>query len=188
MNFCDDVYNVDLWFVSFGLEDEGLFFFSTLLIKVSNMVYTAAQQTQFFQDPAQMNIPAATRLQLIQEGITFVNDLAELTEDNLKIISDNFCCPTGQVPDPNADLAQHAPVLLGSPPLPTIAQLPFVFGAILYNHIKVSAELIRYYQTVGRPLSVANMQWNPIGCSFEHHWRALVDQKKKDNPGRLPGA
>lgn len=146
------------------------------------MVFTAAQQTAFFTQQDQMNIPAPTRLQLVAEGITFVEDLAELTEENLKIISDNLRRPTGRITDPNANPALYAPVNVGGPPLPTIQQPPFVFGAISYNRLKVSAELVRYYQTVDRALSAANMQWNPIGRAFDQHWKALETRKKEDDP------
>ena len=41
------------------------------------MVFTAGQTTLFFEDVAQLGIPHATVLQLIEEGIDEVQDLAE---------------------------------------------------------------------------------------------------------------
>ena len=42
--------------------------------------------------------------------------------------------------------------------------------------------LVRYYELVGRPLSVANMRWDPVGKSFETVWKALTEKAKKDEP------
>ena len=103
------------------------------------MVYMINQQTAFFQDAAQMAIPAATRQQLIVEGIDDVNDLCEFTEDNLKQISENLRRPSRRVPiDP-----------INDPDGPTMATLPFVFGVKSFNRIKAASNLMRYYETVG---------------------------------------
>ena len=119
-----------------------------------------------------MAIPRDTRLQLIQEGISSVDDLAEFDNESLKQIAENLRRPTGRIDDPNPTAPAGA----------TIPTPPFVFGAKSQIRLRVSAELVRYYQTVGQELSAANMQWNPIGKKFQQHWKALEDRKKDDTP------
>jgi hypothetical protein len=47
------------------------------------MVFTAGQMTLFFKNAAQMGIPYATVVQLIEEGIDKVQDLVEFDQDTL---------------------------------------------------------------------------------------------------------
>ena len=126
------------------------------------MVFTTAQTTAFFEDAGQMVIPHDTRLQLIKEGIISLDDLAEFDNESLKQIAKNLCWPTGRIDDTNPTAPEGAMI-----PTP-----PFVFGAKSQIRLRVSAELVPYYQTVGRALSAANMQWNPIGKKFQQHWKA----------------
>ena len=43
-------------------------------------------------------------------------------------------------------------------------------------------DLIRYYQTVGRDLTAANIQWNQVMSNFEIQLKALKDRKEEDDP------
>ncbi len=54
------------------------------------MVLTANQVSAFFEDQAQLGIPHATRIQLQQEGIITVEDLAEFEDDAIKQIAENL--------------------------------------------------------------------------------------------------
>ena len=65
------------------------------------MVLTNAQTTAFFEHETQMGIPAATVMQMQQEGITSVIDLAEFDKDSLQQLADNLRKPGGRIPDPN---------------------------------------------------------------------------------------
>jgi hypothetical protein len=47
------------------------------------MVLTAAQTTQFFEVDAQMAIPNGTVLELVNECINTVDDLAEFDKDTI---------------------------------------------------------------------------------------------------------
>ena len=47
------------------------------------MVLTAAQTTGFFENPDQMGIPHATMVQMQQEGIQLVADLADFEKQSL---------------------------------------------------------------------------------------------------------
>jgi hypothetical protein len=120
------------------------------------MVLTVAQTTLFFEDAAQMAIPNGTRLELINEGINTVDDLSEFDKDTIGQIAYN----------------------LRRPP----AGAPFVFGAKSQKRLIVACELVRYYETVGRTLSAANLQWNTVMKNFEIQWKALMDKKSKDEP------
>jgi hypothetical protein len=53
-----------------------------------------------------------------------------------------------------------------------------VFGARSNSYY----ETVRYYETVGRPLTAANLQWTSVMKNFEIQWKALMDKKSKDEP------
>ena len=86
------------------------------------MVLTAAQTAAFFEEAAQMGIPHVTVLQLQQEGILSVDDLADFDKDSLQQLAD-----TGA----------------------TIPTPPFVFGAKSQKRLLVACNLVCYYDTVG---------------------------------------
>jgi predicted RecB family nuclease len=65
------------------------------------MPLTAAQVTVFFKGAAQMSIPNATVVQLQEEGIDNVDDLADFDEDTIEQISANLRRPAGRIADPN---------------------------------------------------------------------------------------
>ena len=46
----------------------------------------------------------------------------------------------------------------------------------------MACDLIRYYETVGRDLTAANIQWNQVISNFEIQWKALKDRKDEDDP------
>jgi hypothetical protein len=120
------------------------------------MVFTVAQTTLFFEDAAQMAIPNATVVELVNEGINTVADLSEFDKDTIGQIAYN----------------------LRRPP----AGAPFVFGAKSQKRLIVACELVRYYETTGRALTAANIQWNTVMKNFEIQWKALMDKKGKDEP------
>ena len=131
------------------------------------MVLTAAQTTTFDQ----MGIPHATVLQLQSKGITSVSDLADFNKDSLQQLADNLRHPGGCVPDPN----------LAAQPGSTIPTPPFVFGAKSQRRITVAYDLVKYYKTVGRDLTAANLQWNTVMKNFDIQWTALKEKKGDDS-------
>ena len=133
---------------------------------------TAAQTTAFFEAAAQMGIPHETVLQLQHEGISSVDDLADFDKDSLQQVADNLRRPGGRVPDPNP----------GAAPGATIPTPPFVFGAKSQKRLLVASNLVRYYDTVGRTITAANMQWNTVMKNFEVQWKALKDRKDDEEP------
>ena len=83
------------------------------------MVLTAAQTTAFFKSPDQMGIPHATMVQMQQEGIQSVTDLAHFEKQSLQQLADNLRKPGGRIPDPNPNAALKA----------TIRTPAFTYGA-----------------------------------------------------------
>ena len=105
------------------------------------MVLTVAQTTAFFEDAAQMAIQHATVVQLQTEGITTVDDLEDFDEDDIDQVSSNLRRPPGGA---------------GA----------FTFGAKSQKRLLIACHLVRYYNTVGRTLTAANMQWTHIMKNF----------------------
>ena len=52
------------------------------------MVLTNAQTTAFFEQQDQMGVPHQTVTQLVNEGISQVEDLKEFTKDDIKNLAD----------------------------------------------------------------------------------------------------
>ena len=46
----------------------------------------------------------------------------------------------------------------------------------------MACDLVRYYQTVGRDLTAANIQWNQVMSNLEIQWKALKDREDEDDP------
>ena len=46
----------------------------------------------------------------------------------------------------------------------------------------MACDLVRFYHTVGRDLTAANIQWNQVMSNFEIQWKALKDRKEEDDP------
>ena len=133
------------------------------------MVLTAAQMTTFFEHADQMGIPHVTVVQLQAEGITSVSDLADFNKQQL---ADNLRHPGGRVPDPNP----------AAQPGSTIPTPPFVFGAKSQRCIAVSCDLVKYYRTVGRELTAANLQWDTVMKNFDVQSTTLKEKKGEDSP------
>jgi hypothetical protein len=118
------------------------------------MVLTFAQSTAFFTDQDQMGIPAEMYAAMAGEGIVSVDDLADFDKDSVKQMADNL--RRGQ---PN-----HA------------------FGARSQKRLLVACDLVRFYQTINRDLTPANIRWNHVAKNFEEQWKALKDRKDADEP------
>ena len=136
------------------------------------MVLTAARTTAFFEHADQMGIPHVTVVQLQAEGITSVSDLADFNKDSLQQPADNIRHPGGCVPDPNPT----------DQPGSTIPTPPFVFGVKSQRRIATACDLVKYYKTVGRDLTAANLQWNTMMKNFDIQWTTLKEKKGEDSP------
>ena len=136
------------------------------------MVLTAAQTTAFFESPDQMGIPHATMVQVQQEGIQSVADLADFEKESLQQLAENLRKPGGRIPDPDPNAPAGA----------TIPMSAFTYGTKSQKRLTVACDLIGFYQTVGRNLTAANIQWNQVMSNFEIQWKALKDRKDEDDP------
>ena len=119
-----------------------------------------------------MAIPAATVAQLANEGIATVLDLTEFDKETFKQVVDNLRNPGGRVPNPDP----------GAAPGSTIPRPPFVFGAKSHRRLMAACDLVRFYDTIGRGLTAANILWDPVIRNFEQQWQALKDRKENDEP------
>ena len=136
------------------------------------MVFTAEQTTAFFESAAQMGIPHATVIQLVEEGIDKVQDLTEFDRDALSQVADNLRRPGGRIPNP----------VPAAPAGATISRPPFSFGAKAQKRLLAACDLVRYYVTVDRALTPGNMQWDPVMSNFIISWKALKDRKDAEAP------
>ena len=116
------------------------------------MVLTQAQTTAFFENAAQMAIPRLTVAQLVVEGIDTADDLAEFDKTSIEAVAHNLRRPA--------------------------AGNPLVFGAKSQKRLIIACDLVRFYETVGRPLTVANLQWNTVMKNFEIQYSAIKEKKK----------
>ncbi len=119
-----------------------------------------------------MGIPHDTVIQLQQEGITIVDDLIDFDKDTIEQIAANLRRPAGRVPDPDPNAAPGA----------TIPTPSFVFGAKSQKRLVTAAQLLRYYEEVGRATTPGNIQWATVMKNFAAQWKALGDKKKADEP------
>jgi hypothetical protein len=117
-------------------------------------------------------IPNATVVQLQEEGIDTVADLADFDKDTIEQIAANLRRPAGRIPDPNPGAAAGA----------TIATPPFVLGAKSQQRLTTATALVRFYDTVGRLVTAGNLQWTPVMKHFSEQWKALKDKKGGDEP------
>ena len=132
------------------------------------MVLTNAQTIAFFQEADQMAISAATYDQLATEGIITAGDLAEFSNDDFTALAASLRRPPA-VPDP-----ANAAVL--------VPQAPFVLGAKSLKRLKIAAEAVRYYDSIGRTLTPGNLRYSTTLKSFELQWKSLKERKDNDQP------
>ena len=134
------------------------------------MMLSATQKTAFVENGSQMGIPHETSDRLQNEQIIIVTDLIDFDKSTVGQIDANIRRPVGKIYDPNPGAALGAMI-----PLP-----PFVFGTKSQERLVVAAKLLCYYETVVLPTYVANIQWNPVINNFEFQWKALDENKDRD--------
>ena len=134
------------------------------------MVFTAAQTQAFFTDAAQMAIPAASLPLLNAEGINAVADLVDYDKDTILQVAENLKRPGDRIPNPDPDAPAGA----------TIPRPPYTFGAKSQKRLGAACDIVCYYETVGRPLTAANMRYTTIIRNFAEQWKALNDRKGEE--------
>jgi hypothetical protein len=136
------------------------------------MVLTAAQITAFFTDADQMGLPNPTMVKLQEEGINEPSNLADFDEETLKKAATNLRNPGDRIPNPDENATAGS----------TIPRPPYVFGAQSQKRLMEAGELIRFYETIGRTLTAANIKFDPIIKDFTKQWKALTSRKDDDSP------
>ena len=126
------------------------------------MVLSTAETTAFCQGSTDIAIPNETRGEMQQEGVTAVEDLVDITDDDLKLIADNLRKPPDRIAEPRA----------GQRDVPAGATIPtpaFTFGAKSQIRLKVDSGIVKYYETVEREITAPMMIWNPVTKNFSQH-------------------
>lgn len=132
-----------------------------------------AEIDAFFTERQQMAIPQATvNGGLMAEGIATVDDLGEFEDRDFKAIQENLRKPGGTVPDP-ADASNRIPT-------PS-----YVLGAKSLKRLKIAAAAVRYYETIGRELTAANMHFQNVLRNFGEQWEAIL-KKETEDEGDVP--
>ena len=126
-----------------------------------------------------MAIPNLKVLQLVNEGISEATDLLDFDKDTLHKTSNNLRFPGGRVPEPN--YISPGPLTVSLPPVPTIPTPLFIFGAKYQNRLMILCDLIRFYETIGRHLTAANIQWVSIMRNFGEQCKSLTNLIKEDD-------
>ena len=118
------------------------------------MVWSTAQTSAFFTGDTQMAIPTATIKHLRNEGITSVDDLNEFDKDAIEAVAANF--------------RKASPMI--------------VLGAKSIGRLIIATDLAKFYETISRTPTEANMKWDPVMRNFNLQMKALREVKKRDDP------
>ena len=106
------------------------------------------------------------------KGSNHIADLADFEKESLQQLADNLRKRGGRIPDPDPNAPAGATI-----PMPA-----FTYAGKSQKRLTMVCDLIRYYQTVGRDLTAANIQWNQVMSNFEIQWKALKERKDEDDP------
>ena len=118
------------------------------------MVFTAAQATTVFTDPNYIGLSDETRVRLREEGVTSVESIGNFLPEDVKELAQTMRRPGGN-------------------------NQPIPFGALTQKKFNDTAELIRFYASIGRPLTPAILRWDTIGKDFGEQWKSLAERQKK---------
>ena len=134
---------------------------ANVLIQIGSRI-NDANTTLFFEAPEQMGLSHELRIALQNEGITYVEDLAEFDDDIWTQISSNLRNPA-MVPsatDPNAFVRPRN----------------FIIPVRSLMRLKVAAEMTRFYRAVGRGLTATAMS-QAVSKVFALQWKSIQDRK-----------
>ena len=98
-----------------------------------------------------MSEPAVNHL--VNEGVTNINDLCEFTADTFNVVLANSRRITPAV----------------------------TFSAISATRLTTTADLLRFYNEVGRDVTVSNITWSTVISNFQTQWKGIVNMKKHDD-------
>ena len=138
--------------------------------KPTTILLPTAQTTTLFEDLARMGIPHPKVIQLQQEGIIIVDEIANSDKTTIKKFAANLRRPEGHVQDlkrPN-NVDGMIPTQL------------FVFSTRSRTRLETDDKLVRYYETVNCTITLLNTTWSKTVKNFQVQWKALEDNKNND--------
>ena len=118
-----------------------------------------------------LNTDAAT-LRILYEGVTSFASLGDFNADSIKVMARN-CRET--IPAVTADLAAGIPVDEAEVPGTAISTQSMV-------RLTVASNAVRYYLSVGRDLTAANLHYNNVLSAFRIEYEAYEKLQKEDAP------
>ena len=117
------------------------------------------QEIAFFENAEYIRLVCNTREPLVDKGIAHVDDLVDFNKETIDQIASNLCRAT----------AVEGAAL----------QPPFPFGAKVQKRLTEACELVRFYETIGRTMTLASLCYTVVK-DFTHQWTALKNQKDKE--------
>ena len=113
------------------------------------MVFIAIQNTAFFTNGPQMNLPPAIRMRLQQEGLTVVEDYADFKEEQLEQAYKNMRTAIPGIPavPPVLDANGNQQVA-GIPAVPPV--MPALVSARCRLRLGVASIAFHYYTSIAR--------------------------------------
>ena len=146
------------------------------------MVFNALQNTAFFTNGPQMNLPAAICLRLQQEGLTVVEDFADFKEEQFEEAYKNMRTSIPGIPvvQPVLDANRNVQVA-GIPAVPPI--MPALVVSARYRLcLGVPSTAIHYYTSIGHGPTSMNMNYTMVLKWFYTKWEVIVELAKEDKP------
>ena len=119
-----------------------------------------------------MVIPHAAALQTANEDIVTVCNFSDFDKDLISQIADNIRWPGGRVAGPAVNSVAGA----------TISTIPFVFRTKSQHRLRLACDLVRFSEMIGRPLTMQNIQWDPVMRWFKELWDVIKDLQKGNDP------
>ena len=89
-------------------------------------------------------------------------------------MANNLRKPPGTIPNPNFEEGSDEPKRISRP--------SYVLWAKSSKRLKIAAAAGRYYETIGRELTPANMHYESVLQDFREQWKALEMKCKDDDP------
>ena len=127
------------------------------------MVFTNAQLTTFFTTAAQLALSNEARAALEIEGIVAPDDLAEFRKTHWAQVVTNLKYPAG-IPDPNN-------------PGAFLRAQTVALGARSLGRLRLASKAARYYESIGRDLTPANMHVTNTLKYFDMQWASLRERQ-----------
>ena len=124
-----------------------------------------------------MSIPHDTRLAIGREGIRTVENLSEMTDEDLKLVVDNLRKPSVWISDPRAGVRGA-----GIPARTTIPTPAYAFSARSLLRLKAASRTALYYEKIGRDINPDMMVWRTVIKTFCQHQGSLEKRAKKNKP------